>query len=205
MTPRLFPQENRSLELLADMAVCVVDATEAVSRTMGSPQADHEQALEAAMEIEGRSTDQFFALMTSVRSSYVTPLPRTDLYLLGRRLHTTTQALTSASHVIRVHGLHDFSTRASDVLDIIQRQATLTREAMRHLNDLEGLDEYWIEVQRMHKQATRTLDLYTADLIDRLKAGAYLKKAQFTDKLERASRSMGDLATEVGRILVQES
>lgn len=205
MAIRLFPQETQALALLSDMAQLVVDQTSAISRMMGSPVDEHEEIFEQAQATEGRSTDLFFALMTSVRSSFVTPLPRSDLYILARHLNTAAEDLTGATHAIRIHALSQFPDRASDLLDLIQRQAALTAEAMRHLSDLEGLDEYWIEVLRMSKQAARTSELYQAHLMDRLKPGAYLRTALFTAKLDAASRSMRSVATEVGRILAQES
>ena len=140
MALRLFPQENKALELLSDMAQLVVDSTSSASRMMGSPVSDHDQGFEQALEIEGRSTDAFFALMTTVRSAFVLPLPRADLYRLGQRLNQATESLTSASHIIKIHSLDRFSNRASDLLDLLQRQASLTAEAMRHLSDLEGLE-----------------------------------------------------------------
>lgn len=205
MALRLFPQENKALELLSDMAQLVVDSTSSASRMMGSPVSDHDQGFEQALEIEGRSTDAFFALMTTVRSAFVLPLPRADLYRLGQRLNQATESLTSASHIIKIHSLDRFSNRASDLLDLLQRQASLTTEAMRHLSDLEGLDEYWVEVLRMSKQSIRTTNLYQADMMDRLKPAAYIKEAQFTAQLQAASLSVREVATDVGRILVQES
>ncbi len=202
---RLFPHENRALELLAEMAQFVVDATSATSRMMGSPVSDHEEVFQQALEIEGHSTDHFFALMTTVRSAFVLPLPRADLYQLAQRLNQATESLTSATNIIKIHGLDRFSSRASDLLDLLQRQASLTTEAMRHLSDLEGLDEYWVEVLRMSKQSIRTTDLYQADMMDRLKPASYIKEAQFTEKLQSASLSVRQVATDVGRILVQES
>lgn len=205
MAPRLFPQENQALLLLSDMAALVIEATSAVSRIMGSPPADRDQVLEEAFDIEGRCTDVFFALMTNVRSSFVTALPRGDLYLLGHHLSTATEDLTAASHIIRVNALDGFSSRASDLLDLIQRQASLTAEAMHHLADLEGLDEYWVEVLRMAKQSSRTADLYRADLFERLKPQKSLPAQQFAAKLDSAAGRLRAVATEVGRILVQES
>ena len=43
---RLFPQENKALELLSDMAQLVVDSTSSASRMMGSPVSDHDQGFE---------------------------------------------------------------------------------------------------------------------------------------------------------------
>lgn len=205
MAFRLFPRENQPLELLAAMAGCVVEATDAVSRMMGSAVEEHAAGFEHALEIEGRATDQLFALMTTVRSTVITPLPRGDLYSLGRELAQATEELTAACHVIRVHELTSFSHRASDMLELITRMATLTVTAMRHLSDLEGLDEYWVEVQRMAKQAVRTHDLYTADLMTGLKPRPYAQNAQFADKLDAAARKVRAVANDVGRISVQES
>lgn len=205
MALRLFPQENRALTLLSQMADLVIDAASAVSRTMGSPVEDRPELLEQAFDIEGRCTDLFFAVMTDVRSSFVTALPRGDLYLLAHHLNTAAEDLAAATHAIVINGLDQFSSRASDLLDLIQRQASLTAEAMHHLSDLEGLDEYWVEVLRMAKQSTRTGDLYRADLIESLKPRRYEQTAQFADKLDSAARHLRSVATEVGRILVQES
>ena len=204
MAWRLFPEENRSLELLSAMARMAVEATSCVAQIVGSPQEDHESVLEEALEIERRCTDQFFALMTTVRSSFVTPLPRGDLYLLGRHLNTTIESLVGATSVIQTLKLDTFSDRSAELLDLIHRQASLTSEAMRHLADLKGLEEYWVEVMRMSKQFSRTSDRYRSYLLERAKTSTYIKYSHFVDKLENASNALRAVATEVGRILVQE-
>ena len=93
MKLRLFPQEPAGLVLLAQMAGVIVAATGTLSEILGAQASQHERLTEELHEHESKSLDLHFALLTHMRTSFVNPLPREDMYALSRYLNEAMEKL----------------------------------------------------------------------------------------------------------------
>lgn len=205
MLQRMFPQENSSLIALAGLSEQVSGAAALLSEMLGSPEEHYPELLERAITHEAQTLDMLLATMTAVRSSFTTPIAREDIYTLAVSLNTAVEKLTSAANIVNLYGIVRFSAQAAMLLDSIQRQATLTSAIIPKLNSHRDFDDYWITMLRITKQAVRTAEGYDADVQSRYKQSRYLQTTRFIHKLIEASESMRKVATEIGRIIVQES
>ena len=167
MLQRLFPQENSSLQSLAQISAQVAGAAALLSEMVGTPTSDYPDLFERMLAHEASCTELFFMTLTSVRSSFATPLPREDLYTLARKLTSAVEELTSAAHILYLHRIDGFATHSTAILDIIQRQAVLTEAVIPKLIDVRGLDTYWMDMLRISRQAVRTAEEYDAQLAAR--------------------------------------
>ena len=140
-----------------------------------------------------------------MRSSFSPPIPREDIYTLARKLTTAVEKLTSAAHVLSLHSIDGFATHITSILDIIQRQAVLTAAVIPKLADIRGLDNYWMDMLRISRQALRTAEEYEAHIATRYTHERYRRYVTFLAQLTAASNAMRDVSTEIGRIIVQES
>lgn len=202
----LFPQERTSLETLASLSGQVADAAALLSEMVGSHGKDqYAEIFSRMLEHEAESQNTFFAAMTRVRSSFAPPLPREDLYSLANHLMNAIERLTSAGHVLSLLGIDRFTPHATTLLDLIQREAVLTTAIIPRLGELRGMDEYWMDMIRLSRQATRTGEVYKAEILDLYKTDRYLKTVQFVDELKETSTAMRSVSTHIGRIIVQES
>ena len=118
---------------------------------------------------EAKSAELHFALLTHMRTSFVNPLPREDMYALSRYLNEAMEKLDAAAELVSLYKLDRLPKRAADQLEIISRQAELTVEAMRQLNNLDDLEDYWIEILRLAKRAERTHRVWVADMLKDMK------------------------------------
>ncbi|WP_427016142.1 DUF47 domain-containing protein [Pseudarthrobacter sp. P1] len=205
MKLRLFPQEKAGLEILAKMAAEAVSGAHLLSELLGAAPKDFESLTEQVRASEAASTEQFTALLTNMRTSFVNPLPREDLFTLGRRLNEASEAITGAAELITLHQLDRIPARASDQLEILTRQAELTADAMRRLDNLDELEEFWIQVLRLSKRAQRSHRVFDSELLRDLTPAAYSKYRVLADALVGASVAFRHVATEVGSIIVKES
>ena len=151
------------------------------------------------------STDLFFMTLTTVRSSFATPVPREDLYTLARKLTNAVEKLTSAAHILYLHKIDGFAPHITAILDIIQRQAVLTEAVIPKLADIKGLDNYWMDMLRISRQAVRTAEEYDAELAERFPMERYRRYTKFIAQLVEAANAMRGVSSEIGRIIVQES
>ena len=198
MLHRLFPHANESLASLAEISAQVGEAAALLSEMVGSPVAEYPELFERMLTHEADSTNLLFRTLTEVRSSFSPPIPREDLYTLARKL-------TSAAHVLSLHSIDGFATHITSILDIIQRQAVLTAAVIPKLADIRGLDNYWMDMLRISRQALRTAEEYDAYIAERYTPERYRRYATFLAQLTAASNSMRDVSAEIGRIIVQES
>ncbi|THJ65161.1 nuclease PIN [Arthrobacter echini] len=205
MKLRLFPQENAGPELLSRMARQLVLGVGTMSAILGASTEEYDALSEELHEHESASTDLHFALLTSMRTSFINSLPREDMYSLSRLLNEAIEKLDGAGELIALYRLSTLSQRASDQLEVINRQAELTAVAMQQLSSMEDLEEYWIEILRLAKRAERTHRSWCAELMHDHKPSVYLRHRDVADQLVDVTRDIRRVATQVGSILVKES
>jgi uncharacterized protein Yka (UPF0111/DUF47 family) len=90
--------------------------------------------------------------------------------------------------------------------EVLERAAATTAAAMPRLRDPGGLDDYWIEVNRLENEADDIYDRLLAHLF----GGDYdaltvLKLKEVADQLEEAADAFEHVANVVETIAVKES
>lgn len=205
MKLRLFPQENAGLDLLSEMASQVVLGVQTLSEILGASKDDFDRLAEQMHQQEAKSTDLLYALMTSMRTSFINPLPREDMYNLSRYLNEAMEKLDGAAELIALYKLDRLSSRASEQLEVIGRQAELTAKAMQRLGELDDLEDYWLDVLRLSKRAERTHRIYVFELLKDHKAIPYARRRDVANQLVEVTKDMRRVATHVGSIIVKES
>lgn len=205
MKLRLFPQENAGLELLANMAGELVLGVRSMSGILGASPDEYDALAEELHQHEAAATEFHFALLTTMRTSFINPLPREDLYALSRLLGEAIEKLDGAAELIALYRLGKLSRRAAEQLEVIGRQAELTADAMRLLGSPGDLEDYWIEILRLAKRAERTHRAWCAELLRDHKSAQYARHRDVANQLVDVTKDLRRVATQVGSILVRES
>jgi uncharacterized protein Yka (UPF0111/DUF47 family) len=140
-----------------------------------------------------------------MRTSFVNPLPREDMYALSRFLNEAMEKLDAAGELVALYKLDRVPKRAADQLEIISRQAELTVDAMRQLDDLDELEDYWIEVLRLAKRAERSHRTWVAEMLRDMKSTQFSRNRDVANQLVDVTKDMRRVATQVGSIIVKEA
>ncbi|GAA2200812.1 nuclease PIN [Sinomonas flava] len=202
---RLFPQETAGLELLAAMAQQSVLGVQALSEMFGARRQDYEQLVDDLIGIDTRTTELSRTLLTQLRTSFVNPLPREDLLVLSEGLAAAMGQIVAVGELIQLHAIDRLPSEASDLLEIINRQAELSTTAMRSLSHLEDLEDYWIDMIRLSKRAEHTYRVWSSAALRDLSITAFARNVEAARALLAATHAFQAVATQVGRIIVKES
>lgn len=205
MKLRLFPQEPAGLNLLSQQAQQIVLASGTLAEILGAPASEHDRLVEDMHNHEAKSAELQFALLTHMRTSFINPLPREDMYGMSLCLNAAMEKLDGAAELVALYKLDRLPKRAADQLEIITRQAELTADAMGRLNNLDDLEDYWIEILRLAKRAERTHRVWVADMLKDMKATQYARNRDVANQLVDVTKDMRRVATQVGSIIVKES
>ncbi|MEE1622099.1 hypothetical protein ACQ3I4_14315 [Zafaria sp. Z1313] len=201
----LFPQETRGLDLLANLCSEVQRAVDVLAQLLGALGTDSAELLDELTSCETRATDLHYSILTHLRTSYVNPLPREDLYAFSRRLHDAVGALSGAGDLVQQSRLTWISQRASQQLELIGRQAQLALTAIADLNRLDDVEETWLQMVRLTHRINGTHRAWLGELGDIQKTATIIRHRAVADQLLTGAGFMRSFADHLGQVLVKES
>jgi predicted phosphate transport protein (TIGR00153 family) len=183
----------------------LVAATEVLATFVREPE-QREQLAGRMRDLEHAGDEAAHAVFKQVNSSFVTPFDREDIYSLASDLDDVMDHLEAAADLVVLTHLGDLPPEMGRQVEILQRIARTTADAMPRLRTMKGLDEYWIEVNRLENEADK---LYRR-LVSRLFSGEFealevLKLKEVADELEDAADAFEHVANVVESITVKES
>jgi predicted phosphate transport protein (TIGR00153 family) len=168
--------------------------------------ADREAVAKRMREAEHICDENTHAIVRRVNSSFVTPFDREDIYALASALDDVMDELDEVVDLILLYEVKDFPPEVLSAVDIIQRCAELTAEAMPSLRTMADLDEYWIEINRLENAGDKAYRRTLAHLFSgEFKAIQVLKLKDIVTSLEGAIDAFEKVANIVEQITVKES
>jgi hypothetical protein len=136
----------------------------------------------------------------------VTPFDREDIYRLASGLDDVLDDVEAVADLLVLYRIGYLPTDVGDMVDVLDRAAELTAEAMPRLRTMGDLEDYWIEVNRLENQADRDY----RRLVARIFSGEYdaltaHKLKDVVDTLESAVDGFEHVANIVEQIALKES
>lgn len=210
MSLRLFPSETRSLDLLTSLAAALRDAITTDAELLGAAEEDRRTLASRLTSLETRADDLHYALLTHLRSSFVNPLPREDLYEFSRQLHSAVSFVVAAGPTLQpAHDSAGAGAGADDpvpeLLEIMSRQVDLARQALAGLGKLESIEDTWLDLVRLDARSRRAHRTWMLHLADLPKASTALARQVPAAELGRAAAALRGFADQLGHVLVKES
>ncbi len=205
MALRLRPTDTSFYELFTISAQHLVVGS-GILAEMISDDADRDEVAKRMREEEHNCDENTHAIVRRVNSSFVTPFDREDIYALASGLDDVMDDMDEVVDLILLYEVTSFPAEVLKAVEIIQRCAEITAEAMPKLRAMTDLDEYWIEINRLEnsgdKSYRRTLaKLFSGDF----KAIEVLKLKDIVTSLEGAIDAFERVANIVEQIAVKES
>jgi len=202
---RLRPTDTSFYDLFTTSAQYLVTGAGLLAE-MISEEADRPEVAKQMREAEHVCDENTHAIVRKVNSSFVTPFDREDIYSLASGLDDVMDDLDEVVDLILLYEVKTLPTEFLTLVEVIQRCAEITADAMPNVRTMTGLDEYWIEINRLEnagdKSYRRTLaKLFSGDF----KAIEVLKLKDIVESLEGAIDAFEKVANIVEQIAVKES
>ncbi|SFV24246.1 hypothetical protein [Micrococcus terreus] len=194
-----------SLEHLAALSESLGAAVDRVAQMLGSTTGQSADLEVALNSIDADATSRHMALMTSLRSAFISPLPRQDLYQFSDLLNRAVEQVCNAGLLIRATEQFRLPAPAMDLLEILGRQAELFTAATGQFRDLDAVEETWIQMQRACKRSDRILTTWISGMSGDLLQRTYHQQREVAHSLESTVDTLRDLVSHLGRVLVRES
>lgn len=168
--------------------------------------ADREEVARRMRDAEHAADETTHEIVRKVNSTFVTPFDREDIYGLASGLDDVMDEMDEAVDLILLYEVKTLPPELGQQVEVLQRCAELTAEAMPRLRTMKDLSEYWIEINRLENAGDKNHRRTLANLF----GGTYktlevLKLKDIVEALERAVDAFETVANRVETIAVKES
>jgi hypothetical protein len=157
-------------------------------------------------EAEHAADETTHAIVRRVNSTFVTPFDREDIYALASGLDDVMDMMDEVVDLILLYEVQELPSELSTLVEVIQRCADITNDAMPRLQAMKDLEEYWIEINRLENAGDKYYRRTLANLFSgKYKALEVLKLKDIVTSLEGAIDAFEKVANIVEQIAVKES
>jgi predicted phosphate transport protein (TIGR00153 family) len=203
---RFTPRDTTYFDLLAEIAKQTVTGATLLAELLGASRSDRQEIVKRLSEAEHDADDATHAIMRRLNRTFVTPFDRDDIYALASALDDCMDAMDEAGHLIVLYRIDELPLAVSEQVQVLQRCAELTADAMPRLRKLDQLPEYCVEINRLENQGDTLHRALLGDLFDRATdAIALIKLKEVVDVLEEATDAFERVANLVETIALKES
>jgi len=202
------PSDDSFYEFFNQAAANLVRGAEMLAE-LALPGADIQHIAERLGDVEHDSDKITHDVYNKINSTFITPFDREDIYKLASNLDDVMDHIEAAGSLVYLYGLTKLPVlprEMHDLVDVVDRQARLTADAMPRLKSMKDLKEYWVECNRLENEGDQAYRM----LLVRLFSGEYdpltvLKMKEVADELEAACDALEHVANTVEQISVKES
>jgi predicted phosphate transport protein (TIGR00153 family) len=202
----LRPSKTSFYEMFATSGQNLVVGARLLKELLGADPSQRKEIAEKMRGCEHAGDEATHAIMRQLNETFVTPFDREDIYRLASSLDDVMDFMEAAVDLVVLYNIAELPPEVADQVDVLERAAELTAEAMPRLRGMKDLKEFWIELNRLENQA----DQVYRRLLARLFSGEYdaltvLKLKEVVDQLEAAADAFEHVANTVETIAVKES
>jgi len=203
---RLTPRENSYFDLFAAQAAHLVTGANLLAEMLGADRPARKEIGKRFADAEHAADEATHTIMRRLNQTFITPFDRDDIYVLASSLDDCMDFMEEAADLIVLYKVESLPPRVADVVQVLQRMAELTAEAMPRLRSMSDLQEYWVEINRLENQADKAHRKLLAQMFDEVSDPVLLMKLkEIVEKLEDGADAFEKVANTVETIALKES
>lgn len=206
MRLRLTPRDTAIIDLLVQAGEALVSGAALLTSVVTATEEKRGELAEAMRTAEHRSDEITHDTMRKLNSTFVTPFDREDIYALASALDDCMDHMDNAADMLVLTKPQRLPDGVQRQVTVIREQAECTAQALPRLHSMSGLEDYWVEINRLENEADDAYRVMLAELF----SGAYqplelLKVKEVIDSLEAAADAFETVSHHVETIAVKES
>jgi uncharacterized protein len=202
---RFRPVDATFYDLFTQLATQLVRGSALLAEMLGDGN-DRKAIAERMREEEHLADESTHAIIRRVNQTFVTPFDREDIYSLASGLDDVMDYMEEAVDMVLLYEVDELPKELAEQVDVLQRSAKLTAEAMPRLKTMKDLEEFWIEINRLENTGDKAYRRILAQLFGgQYEALEVLKLKDIVDSLEHAMDAFETVANIVEQIAVKES
>ena len=211
MAFRLTPHERGFYPLFTRAAENIAVAADELAKLVAAEPGDRPALATRVKEAEHAGDELTHEIMIKINTTFVTPFDREDIYRLASALDDVLDAIEEAADRIVLYRLTTLPDGIAAQVEVLQRAAAVTADAMPRLEKMAELTEYWIAVNSLEDEADAIYRTLLGDLLappdpappaDVL---TLLKTKEVVETLEEAADAFETVANTVESIAVKEA
>lgn len=202
---QVIPRGKDFYELFERAAGGVADAASQLAKLLADFD-DPETAHSDLRQLEHEGDEITHQILRELNTSFVTPFDREDIHQLASGLDDILDGIEAVADMFVLHNIKQPLPEMRQQGDVLQRAAEQLRQAMSDLRNLRGLEEHWVEINRLENEGDRVYRKTVAALFSGdYKAMDVLKWKDIVDQLERAIDDCEDVANILESIVLKHA
>ena len=211
MAFRLTPHERGFYPLFTRAAENIAVAADELAKLVAAEPTDRAALAARVKEAELAGDEVTHEIMIKINTTFVTPFDREDIYRLASALDDVLDAIEEAADRIVLYRLGTLPDGIAAQVEVLQRAAAATAEAMPRLEKMAELQEYWIKVNSLENEADGIYRTLLGDLLAPPEGAppadvlTVLKIKEVVETLEEAADAFETVANTVESIAVKDA
>jgi predicted phosphate transport protein (TIGR00153 family) len=202
---RFKPSDPTFYDLFSESAQNLVTGAELLAEMLHDD-VDRSALSERMREAEHAGDETTHSIVRRVNTTFITPFDREDIYRLAAGLDDVMDFMEEAVDLVNLYEIDELPKELANQVDVIQRAAELTAEAMPRLRTMRDLEEYWIEINRLENDGDKSYRRILAKLFNgKRDALTVMKLKDVVEALEQAIDAFETVANIIEQIAVKES
>ena len=168
--------------------------------------ADRERIAAQLRDLEHRGDQISHEIGHKLESTFVTPFDREDIHNLISRLDDVLDLIEEVADTCILYRIEEPTDVARRQAEIVTKQCVQIGDALQHLRNFKGLEQYWIEIHRLENEGDQLARQGVAALFRN--GGDPLDLIKWKDVyglLENAVDACEDVANVIERIVVKHA
>jgi predicted phosphate transport protein (TIGR00153 family) len=145
-------------------------------------------------------------IMRRINTTFVTPFDREDIYRLATNLDNVMDHIDAAADFVVLHDIAEPLPEFAKQADVLVRASQTAQEALERLHNFKGLEQYWVEINRLENEGDQIYRKTVAHLFSGdFKGLEVLRYRDVVEELEAAIDSLEDVANVIESIVLKHA
>ncbi len=201
----LVPKEREYFRLFSEFAATLDQAAQLLASLMNDFSTLKGAAREL-VELEHVGDKIVHDIIKRLAKTFITPLDREDIYDLASTLDDILDSIEATADMMVLYRIEAPTKHVIQQTTVLAQQTAVLREAIGGLEKRKGLDEHWIEINRLENDGDRLYRDAVAELFDGgMETADIIKWKDIYTTLEGAMDQCEDIANILESIVLKNT